>query len=320
MKTKLTTCILTLSLLSFVPVQALVLYGLDNLANTTDPGTVPWDASARIANYDESTTAVSSPAGTGVHLGNGYMLTADHVVVRSHVSFDGSTWLAVDSSFTPVQVAPDVDLKIFRLSTTPNTTAVVLHDNSGGEFNTSGTSVGWGRGREFDAQIGQDIQDFGKDGTIDKRWGTNTIKAVEQQSWELGSTTYTQEALISVLGNTEGVNEAALALWDSGSPFFQDINGTIVLSGIAATRSMQNGAVGDFKATFGDDRLTGNPNGVGDQNLFVQVGAYADEIAAIVPEPGHYGLYAAWLGLIAIFGRRRVRTVGWVSRYRAVIG
>lgn len=303
MKKKLLTSILSLSLLGLGTAQAILIFNMDNLANTTDPGTVPWDAAARVANYDGST--VTAVGGTAVHLGDGYMLTANHNPNRTHVSFDGSTWLEVDGTYAPQQVAPNVDLKIFKLASIPTTSAVILHDNSGGELNTSGTIVGWGRGREFDAQIGEDIQDFGKDPTIDKRWGTNTIREAASESWIVGSTTYTQDALTAVLGNTEGDNEFALALHDSGSPYFQDIGGTIVLSGIAATRSIQNGGVGDYKATFGDDRLTGSPFGRGDENLFVQVGAYADEIAAIVPEPNNFGLFSSLLATFAISGLRR---------------
>ncbi len=306
MRTLSTIC---LSILTFaLPAHALINFGLDNLANASDPGVsgLAWDATARMADYNESTEAVSSPAGTAVHLGNGYMLTADHAIVRSHVSFDGSSWLEVDDNFTPQQVATDVDLKIFKLASTPNTEAVVLHDG-GGELNTLGYNVGWGRGREFDAQIGDEIQDFGKDGTIDKRWGTNVIKAVGEVSWDglSGGTGYTQDGLVAVLGDGEGDNESALALWDSGSPFFQEINGTMVLTGIAGSRSMQNGGAGDFKATFGDDTLGGNPNTRGDQNFYVQIGEYKDEIEGIIPEPRSYGLLFGLLAAAVGLGLRR---------------
>jgi len=304
MKTQITVFLLITFFV--VPAQALLNIGLNNLANTSAPVgvDVAWDATARMANYDGS--AASSPAGTAVHLGNGYMLTAMHVIVSSHVSFNGTDWLAVDATYTPVQVAADVDLQIFKLAVVPTTSEVTLH-TGGGESGTLGYSVGWGRGREFDTQIGDAIQDFGKDPTIDKRWGTNVVRAVEQLSWEGVSatgTTYTQQALVNVLGDSAGVNEAALALWDSGSPFFQEINGTMVLTGIAGTRSMQNGLSGDFKATFGDDRLSGNPNGRGDANMFVQIGAYADEILAIVPEPASSGWWLGLFGLLLVVRRR----------------
>ncbi|NBB78280.1 MAG: hypothetical protein GVY36_02370 [Verrucomicrobia bacterium] len=293
--------------------DALINFGLDNSANASDPGVagVAWDATARMANYDEGAGTVSNPAGTAVHLGNGYMLTADHVIVRSHVSFDGSTWLAVDNGFTPQQVAADVDLKVFKLASTPNTAAVTLH-GGGDETGVLGYNVGWGRGRGDDLQIGDNIQDFGKDGTIDKRWGTNVIKATGEVTWDglSGGTDFTQEALVSVLGNDEGVNESALALWDSGSPFFQEINGTMVLTGIAGSRSLQNGGPGDFKATFGNDTLGGNPNARGDRNFYVQIGAYKDEIESIVPESKNYGLLLGMLSVGAVLALTRGRSRG----------
>jgi hypothetical protein len=298
MKKKLLTSILSLSLLGLGTAQAILIFNMDNLANTTDPGTVPWDAAARVANYDGST--VTAVGGTAVHLGDGYMLTANHNPNRTHVSFDGSTWLEVDGTYAPQQVAPNVDLKIFKLASIPTTSAVILHDNSGGELNTSGTIVAWGRGREFDTQLGDDIQDFGKDPTIDKRWGTNTIREVANESWDASAVTYTQEAMTAVLGDSEGDNEFAFAIHDSGSPYFQVIGGTMVLTGIAASRTAQNGTTGDFKGTFGNDSLFPLlPSG--DENLFVQVGAYADEIAGIVPEPSWSGLGfgLAAMGLVA---------------------
>lgn len=301
-------------LLLFLPViksHALLVFGGDNNANTSAPDNpdVPWDATARIANYNEATQAVSAVAGTAVHLGHGFMLTAHHVIVRSHVSFDGVNWLAVDTSFTPVEVAAGVDLKVFKLIQVPTTMAVTLH-GGGGEVGVLGYSVGWGRGREFDSQIGQNVQDFGKDGTIAKRWGTNVIKAAAEVTWDglSGGSGYTQDALVSVLGNNEGPNEAALALWDSGSPFFQEINGSMVLTGIAGSRSMQNGGPGDFKATFGDDRLSGSPFGRGDLNLFVQIGPYSEDILAIIPEPSSYGFGLGFAVLALVLRRRRQET------------
>ncbi len=285
-----------------VSVDAVLLFGLDNEANQAAPQDfdLPWSANARIA--DEGG---GSPQGSAVHLGFGYMLTANHVSLRSHVSFDGSTWYARDTSFTPVQVADDVDLKVFRLTQTPSVSAATLHDG-GGELDTLGYHVGWGRGRASDDDIGEDVQSFGNDSTIAKRWGTNVVRDVGQESWTIGSTTYSQQALVTVLGNQEGDNEAALALYDSGSGYYQEINGNIVLTGIGGAIERQNSP----DATFGDEALPpGSPNR-GDRNFMVQIGPYKDDIVAIIPEPGHYGMIVGLLFVPVLFYYRRRKSCG----------
>jgi hypothetical protein len=277
---------------------ALLLFGFDNYTNTTAPEGVdlPWDSAARVANFNG--VSASSPAGSAVHLGWGYMLTANHVANRSHVSFDGITWYARDTSFTPVQVAAGVDLKIFRLTETPQVSAVVLH-SGGGENNNLGYHIGWGRGRANDDHIGENVQAFGDDSTIAKRWGTNVVKAVQQTSWTVSSTSYTQQTLVNVLGNSEGSNEAALATYDSGSPFFQVINNTIVLSGIGGAITQQTAG----SATFGADRLTGANQG--DRNYLIQIGPYSDAIMAIIPEPSAFVFIFGFVGFFIVLSARK---------------
>ena len=289
---------------SFLVLQnahGLLLFDEDNDATTTPPVGVdiPWDAVARVANFDG--TSPSSPAGTAVHLGHGYMLTANHVSNRSHVSFDGTTWYQRDTSYTPQQIAAGVDLKIFRLLQTPLTAAVNLH-TGGGELDAEGYHVGWGRGRASDDDLGEDVQAFGDNATIDKRWGTNVVRAVGEEDWTIGSTTYTQEALTTVLGKDEGSHEAALAIYDSGSPYFQLFNGEYVLTGIGAAIAQQNAS----SATFGRDSLVGG--NLGDRNFLVQIGPYEEVILEVIPEPETYALILGLLSVLLILRRRnRIR-------------
>lgn len=287
---------------SFLVLQnahGLLLFDEDNNATTTPPEgiDIPWDAVARIANFDG--TSASSTAGTAVHLGHGYMLTANHVSNRSHVSFDGTTWYERDTSYTPQQVAAGVDLKIFRLLQTPLTAAVNLH-SGGGELDTEGYYVGWGRGRASNDDLNQSVQDFGDDATIDKRWGTNVVQSVQTFSWS----TYTQEALITVLGNNEGSYEAALNIYDSGSPYFQLFNGEYVLTGIGAAIEQQTPG----SATFGLETLNLNNSNRGDRNFLVQIGPYEELILEVIPEPETYALILGLLSVLLILRRRnRIR-------------
>ncbi len=90
---------LGLLVLGSVESRALVFWNLDNSANQTDPGTgVPWDSVARVAGTNLS---LANTTGSAIYLGNGYMLTANHVTlgIDQRVTFDGVTPFVVDLTF-----------------------------------------------------------------------------------------------------------------------------------------------------------------------------------------------------------------------------
>jgi hypothetical protein len=129
-KLLLTTALLLA--LSAAPAPALVLWGLDNTANLTDPGTgAPWNAVAKVTNSDGSLIE-----GSAVYLGNGFMLTANHVTMNltySFVTFDQVETFAIDPTFNDgvraygKQVAPGVDMAVFKLTSIPvSVTAATL--------------------------------------------------------------------------------------------------------------------------------------------------------------------------------------------------
>ena len=125
---------------------AIILYGLENTKNISDPGTgFNFDAIARV-----SADGGSSPAGSAIYLGNKFMLTANHVTVNNetYVSFDNSTYIARDTSFAPVQVATDVDMKVFKLMSNPTgVTNVTFSKTAEGRIGSTVYQVGFGVGR-----------------------------------------------------------------------------------------------------------------------------------------------------------------------------
>ena len=122
--------------------QAVILFGLDNSANRTDPGSgSPFSTVALVADAGKA-----NPSGSAVHLGGGYMLTANHVGMRPYVTFDGSTFYQRDLSFSPVQVAASVDMQVFRLTTTPTVGSASLYGGFGEQI-APALLVGWGVGR-----------------------------------------------------------------------------------------------------------------------------------------------------------------------------
>ena len=289
--------------------SALVLWNLDNVATQTDPGGgLPWDTVGRVAGTDLS---LVSSTGSAIHLGGGYMLTANHVTLTSsqRVTFDGVTSFAVDMTFNSnngtvlgKQVASGVDLKVFKLTSTPSVGSVIL-DSTGG-FEASATLVGYGVGRGATA-LGNSTVAWGNTSSLDtvaKRWGTN----VPRQLSSISGGGYTYNALISVAGASTGTpaglgnSEASISLIDSGSAMFQNISGAWRLIGVGTAVEQQSGG---STTTFGNDAVTGG----GDENYHVQISSYRTQILGIIPEPASISLLLATAGCALLVVRRSRR-------------
>ena len=272
-----------------MPVSALILYGLDNNSNTSDPGTgAPWDHVAKI-----SDSTGGSIEGSGVYLGNGYMLTANHVSLRSHITFDDNTFYEIDNTFTAQQVAPDVDMKVFKLLDNPGLQGVNLN-NSSNEVGNQAMIVGWGVGG---SGTGSTIS-WGN-GTEAKRWGTNTVLSSDSDAFGFDS-------LVTVLGDDEGNNEAAVTSRDSGGALFQEIDSIWYLSGIATNVEFQ---AGENTSTFGADTTSDfNPlNPRGDKNYFVRISTYESDILMAIPEPASFAITLGVCTILFLIVRRRRR-------------
>ncbi len=246
------------------------------------------------------------PGGTGIHLGNGYVLTAAHVNPISSITFDGSTFFNHDGQ-TPVQIG-NTDLKVFRLATTPTVAAVSLYTGNS-ELLESGTLVGTGIGRDSTA-VGTTVVPWGS--TREKRFGTNTPTGLVD---DFSYSVYTFDAIQTTLGSDAGLPpgtgdfEAATVDLDSGSALFQNFGGNWFLTGVTSVVTQRSGA---RTSTFGNDLpaaiTPGSPSGIslapgsGDINLFVRISPYAAEIAQSIPEPSTI-LFA--LGSLSLLLRRR---------------
>ncbi|MFZ4599474.1 MAG: PEP-CTERM sorting domain-containing protein [Terrimicrobiaceae bacterium] len=279
--------------------SALVFWNLDNDANRTDPGGgLPWDTVGRVAGTDLS---LVSSTGSAIHLGGGYMLTANHVVLTSsqRVTFDGTNSFEVDDTFTSnngtvlgKQVATGVDLKVFKLKSTPSVGSVTL--SSSEDLGSSATLVGYGVGRGATA-LGNSTVAWGNTSTLDtvaKRWGTNVPLA------KISSTLYSVAG--SGTGSPPGLgnSEAALTLIDSGSAMFQSISGSWMLIGVGSGVEQLGTTI------FGNDRLTGTN---GDFNYHVSISSYRTQILGIIPEPTSISLLLATAGCGLLILRRSRR-------------
>lgn len=299
--------------LGAAPAPALVLWGLDNTANLTDPGTgAPWSAVAKVTNSDGS-----SLMGSAVYLGDGFLLTADHVVMNltySFITFDEVAFFSIDPTFNDgvrgygKQVAPGVDMAVIKLTSLPvSATAATLLPTATESFgaSSSATMVGWGVGRNASSPVGTNTVGWGDATTSDKRWGLNAPRTGAMVSYSVGSSTYTNSSLVTYTGTTNspnpdnkglGFSEAGATLYDSGSGLFQEINGEWYLIGLTTAVSA-NGST-----TFGLDSVGG-----GDANYFARISSYEEEITALVPEPSTVSLVAlagTALGALALRRRR----------------
>ena len=125
--------------LLFSPVdqaRAIVFSSQGNDANLISPGGgLPWD---NVVQMQSGT----GPIGTGVYLGNRYVLTAGHVGPLASVKVGYVDYL-LDSS--PAVAIGTADMKLVRLASDPGLNGVRLNNNSlgdGGEAYLVGYGVG----------------------------------------------------------------------------------------------------------------------------------------------------------------------------------
>lgn len=289
--------------------HALVLWNLDNSANQTDPNTgVPWNAVAKVVNFDGSLLS-----GSAVYLGDGYLLSANHVgmdLTYSYITFDGVEFFSIDPAFNDgsraygKQVAAGVDMAVFKLTSIPvNAAAATLLPSADEKFGAtnSATLIGWGVGRDTASPLATNNVTWGNTSTSAKRWGVNAPRTTDTASYD----SYSYEAIITYAGNTNsgdplnhglGDAEAAATIYDSGSGLFQDIDGEWFLIGIAT--AVDTGGT----SHYGNDSSNG-----GDGNYFARISNHEQQITALVPEPSTVSLLVATccLGAIGAFLRRR---------------
>lgn len=249
--------------------KAIILFGGDNTANTTDPGAGHlWSAVAKV------TDSGKNLSGSAVYLGNGYLLTAKHLTSTAKVTFDGSTYYDVDQSFHST-FSTNVDLKVVRLTEIPGSLTGVQLLGTPSEQAAQVLLIGWGVGRQVPDATGPSFN-WGGTGTSTKRWGANMLEGLVNVS---GAGYQSQGLYFNLDADSSlGDDEAAMTQYDSGSGMFQFINGQWYLVGINIGVSASN------VSTFGEP---------GDMNFAVRISPYYDEILAnmeVIPEPSTVAL------------------------------
>jgi hypothetical protein len=266
--------------------NAIVFFSQGNDANLTNPGNgLPWD---NVVQMQSGT----GPIGTGVYLGNRYVLTAGHVGPLTSVKVGFVDYL-LDSS--PAVAIGKADMKLVRLASDPGLNGVRLNSNSladGGEAYL----VGYGVGRSSSSLLGSSPVTWGDSSTAIKRWGTNFVDGAIAGVQVAG---YTSDLLRTQFNSNSGANEAALTIYDSGSALFRQIGSEWFLVGLGAY--VQNSGYSLASTQFNSRDS--------DDSYFIRISSYAGSVqeigAVLVPEPSSRSLFLGGGALLWAFGLAR---------------
>ena len=263
--------LLAAALLSAPAARALILYGtgptdVNNALNTTAPASgAPWDHVFQFGTNNA----------TGIYLGNGYALTANHVLPVPAGFFINGLAYDRDTAFAPLQIidgADVVDMKLVKILpnvttlTLPSLSTLPLNFSTTADLNLNCTLIGWGVGKG--AIVTNQGWDWGDDSTRAQRWGTNkTISTVDSAVYN----GYSYDVLETIFKHpfSGSSNVAEITLGDSGSGLFQQIDTVWKLSGIA-TVTLQGVP---FHAST--QALYAPPSGIADGAAFVRLEKYA---------------------------------------------
>ena len=253
------------------PVHAIVFFSQGNDANLTSPGGgLPWD---NVVQMQSST----GPIGTGVYLGNRYVLTAGHVGPLASVKV-GYVDYFLDSS--PAVAIGTADMKLVRLASDPGLGGVRLNSNPSADGGAAHL-VGYGVGRADSSALSSSPVTWGDSSTAIKRWGTNFVDGAIDAALVGG---YTSDLLRTQFNSNAGANEAALTIYDSGSALFRQIGSDWYLVGLGAY--VQNSGFSLASTQFNSKDS--------DDSYFIRISSYAGSSVMIggvgVPEPSSQSL------------------------------
>jgi hypothetical protein len=255
----------------FDQARAIVFFSQGNGANLDNPAVgLPWDNVVQMQ-------SPTGPIGTGVYLGNRYVLTAGHVGPLTSVKVGLVDYL-IDSS--PAVAIGTADMKLVRLASDPGLGGVRLNSNPLGDGGEA-YLVGYGVGRASTSSPGSSPVTWGDSSTAIKRWGTNLVDGAILGAEVAG---YTSDLLRTEFNSNAGVNEAALTIYDSGSALFRQIGSEWYLVGLGAY--VQNSGYSLASAQFNSRES--------DDNYFIRISSYAGSGVMIggvsVPEPSSQSL------------------------------
>ncbi|MCZ2343225.1 MAG: hypothetical protein LC104_15750 [Bacteroidales bacterium] len=231
-----------------------------------------WDSVVTLAKPSQSFNA------SGVYLGGGYFLTANHVdavEIGQQIKINGTLY-SLDTTFDTDGIKPisGVDLKVFKVVAPPVLPSATLNTN--GSLDVSRYSVLVGNGVGKGTEVINQGWNWGDSTTSAKRWATNyTLNATDSLTL---SNIYGYSALGTLFYAGYGNDTGTVSLGDSGSALFQFIGGAWVLSGVPTSVQVSGSSFYNRGPT--------SPVPSPDYSVYVRISDYADDIQAAIPEPG----------------------------------
>jgi trypsin len=240
--------VFAVALCAGLPCQAVIIASRDGTGNTTAPSDDPG-----FANVGTRTTGL-----TVVYLGNGWVLTANHVgagdviLAGQTYSFISGTERRLTNSASSqadllmFQINPRPPLPSLAIATTPPTTSSIM------------TLIGAGLNRGA-ATSWNGIGGFYWGSGTTMRWGTAPVSQVGTDVSLDGSTTRAFATEFTDVGPTPYPAQAAVG--DSGGAAFVKVNGTWMLAGILF-------AIDSYSGQPADTALFGNHTYAGDLSFY----------------------------------------------------
>ncbi len=300
------TCLAAMLLASAA--QAVVISSGNGTGNSAPP----------VDDFGFENVGVTDTGLSGVYLGNGWVLTANHVSSRP-ILLLGVTYQPVPGSGVRLTgpSSPQPDLYVYRINGYPPVPAAVLSSATP----TIGETLyclgnGWTRAATLTTwnalwQAGTPptvYRGYEVGGPNVRRWGTNAVTAVNdiQIGQPVSSITRAVEMLFDDTGGT--AHESQAVLGDSGGGCFAKRSGTWELVGVMFANNLYQNQPPNT-AVFWNS----NPAIRANSTLAADVAYYRTEIEALTPPPGPVpalsAAAAAALAALLALAARRVRAI-----------
>jgi hypothetical protein len=292
--------------------------------------TFAWSQSANavVINTDDGNGNTNAPAndpgwanigilgrGTGIYLGDGWVLTAAHVgagaITLQGIAYNPLPGSAVQlTNNTPGKTAL-TDLLLFRLSSTPAGIGSLTLASSAPTLNAPVVMIGAGRNRgaftEWTADQSTtpwtwtEVPSGGTEAgyqTLESRamrWGTNTVSAADVWFAEQPSGPDVKSFVTQFKDSGVSDDEAQASLGDSGGAVFTHSGSSWELHGVMFdVEGFSGQPAPETTAIFGNETFSAD------------LSYYAPQIMSIVPEPSTYALLSLSAAAL-IFARRPKR-------------
>ncbi len=285
--------------------------GLVNIGNPLGNTSAPTGAGGQPT--DPGFANVGSVRGsTGVYLGNGWVLTADHVGVGTFtVGGNSYNYNGVDSH----QIG-GADLRLFRLSTFPALSGVKIAVSTpvigsetvmigAGRTPQAATATTWYVDTDVDPwlwdtsafpEADSEFAGYTSNSSKAVRWGTNIISGISSQAYgsystmDLLYTTFSEDPIFQTAYEAQGIRNDS-----GGAMFVETATGWELAGTIVTVQNWDNQPGGNTSAIFGN------------RTLAVDLADYAAEINSIIPEPRAFALFAGIISATVALRRRRTR-------------